>query len=562
MIAWALNPGLVLLAAAALVLVCTNTLRLPIMLASAIGAVALSFTTGFGQYSRFAQIGLEITPLQLDPLAQVFGLGIGLATIVLVLACAPVRDRWRDAALLAASGGGAGAIYSGDLISFTAYLETASLAVVALVFCGGGALARRASIEVLAWQACAGACLATGAGLIWGSTGSSAMSEMALQGPGQMLFLLGLLVKAGAAPIAHSWLRACAGASGGIALAAIMSTLPIVALYALLRCFGGSPALLAIGSFMAAYPALLALGAHAPRAKIVHVIASLLGLAVIGAAGGGQLGLAGACALSFALCLGGPLMLLSLEAAGGAIGGNASWHVRGFAWLAAASLLGVPGTLGYGATSLLLDGLARDGKLVYWLLGLLASVQPILAVMALGPGAFAPLAAPLKERPPPPEFSMLLAMGAAAFFIVAIGVDSRWLYALLPPGQLLYTPYDTAQLLARGQSLCAAGLVTSLMLQVQARYSAKAPKKAARSSGDVFAWLSPLWRGADRFLLAGAARRASARASIERAVLDFSRAGLDWFKSSETGIFREILGPGMVLVLAAGLALGLLINGG
>lgn len=561
MIAFALNPGLLLLLGAALVLVCTRTLRMPIMLASTIGAVALSFVTDFGAYSRFAQIGLEIVPLQLDPLSQVFGLSTGLAAIILALASAPTRDRWRDGALLAASGGSAGAIYSGDLVSFTAYLETASLAVAALVFCGGGARARGASIQVLAWQACAGACLATGAGLTWGATGINAMSPMALNGPGPALFLLGLLVKAGAAP-AHAWLRVSAGASGGIALAAIQTTVPIVALYALVRCFGGLPALVPIGGLMVLYPALLAAVTGAPRVRMVYVAASLLGLGVIGAAGGGPLGLAGACALAFALCLGIPLMVLSLEAMGGGRDEKAGWVLRGLALLGAASILSVPGTAGYAATSLLLDGLARDGALAFWLVGLSATVLPLLALRAGDRAESEAGAHPASQRGEPAAFSVLLAMGVAAFFILVVGVDSRWLYALLPPGQLLYSPYDGAHLVARGQILCAAGLVASLVAQVQKRRAPSGAKVDRSSSGDVFDWVEPICRSIEQSLQASAAWRARTRKAVERGLVAFGGRGFAQLRAGEAGIFREILGPGMVLVLAAGLALGLLLNGG
>jgi formate hydrogenlyase subunit 3/multisubunit Na+/H+ antiporter MnhD subunit len=557
-IAIGLNPGLVLLAGAVMVLVCTNALRMPIMLGTAIGAMALSFTNDFGSYARFAQIGLEITPLQLDPLAQVFGLGVGLAAIILVIASSTKRNRWRDGALLAASGGAAGAIFSGDLISFTAYMETASLAVVALVFCDGSAMARKASIQVLAWQACAGACLATGAGLIWGKTGQNIMGPMALDGPGPALILLGILVKAGAVP-AHAWLRVCAGASRGIALAAILMSVPITALYALVRCFSDAHILLPIGAFLALYPALLSVGEKDRRIRLAFATASFIGLAMVGTVGGGPLGLAGACALAFALCLSGPLLALVIDVDSLA-GPRTQLILRAIGVLGAASVLSVPGTLGYAATSLLLDGLARDGAQSFWLLGVVVTIVPVLG---FGRGAAAEIVRDGRsEAAEPVAFGKLLAIGCAAFFVLVIGVDSRWLYALLPPGQLLYSPYDTPHLLARAQMLCAAGFAASTLWQIQRLIFSKTRQAKQRGSGDVFDWAVPCVRIAAGLIVAGAAWRARTRAAIERQALAVGKAGLNALEASETGAFREILGPGMVLVLAASLALGLLLNAG
>ena len=558
MIQFDLNPGLLLLLGAAAVLVCTGTLRLPIMLGATIGAMALALTQDFGSYARFTQIGLEITRLQLDPLAQVFGLGLGLGALLLVIASAGGRDRYRDGALLAACGGASGAVYAGDLISFTAYLETASLAVVALVFVGGGALARRASIQVLAWQACSGACLATGAGLIWGNTASNAIGPMQLDGPGPAIFLLGVLVKMGAVP-AHGWLRACAMASKGISLAAILASLPIVGLYALARCFEGTRILLPLGALMCVYPAALACIATEYRARLVLALASWIGLAVIGMMGGGPLGLAGGCALAFTLCVVGPLLLLGPRAQNMAVS-RQDWAARGLGLLGAACLLSVPGTLGYAASSLLLDGLARDGQAGMWLIGMFGAIAPFLALFAAPLG----IVPPGQESGPSPslDFSVMLAMGCAAFFLLVIGVDARWLYALLPPGQLLYTPYDGAHLIAKGQLLCASGLLFALWGAARATRLGAMFQVPARSSRDVVDWALLGSQAALRQLEAGAAWRARARAGLYSYTGAQAKAALRWLNASGTGGFRDILGPGMVLAIAASLALGLLLNGG
>lgn len=156
----------------------------------------------------------------------------------------------------------------------------------------------------------------------------------------------------------------------------------------------------------------------------------------------------------------------------------------------------------------------------------------------------------------------MLAMGCSAFFILVIGVDSRWLYALLPPGQLLYTPYDGAHLIAKGQLLCASGLLFALWGPLRATRLGAMLSLPARSSRDLMDWAVLFSHAALRQLEAGAAWRARTRASFQAYASARAKAGQNWLKASETGVFRDILGPGLVLAIAASLALGLLLNAG
>src|SRR5262249_34862386 len=111
-----LNPGAAVLLGAVLALILPRALRPPAMIAAAVAALFLIFEPDSGSGAAFAQIGLSIKPLRLDPLAQVFGLGFALVTAILALFAAQRDDRTEDVALMAHAGGALTAVFAGDLV--------------------------------------------------------------------------------------------------------------------------------------------------------------------------------------------------------------------------------------------------------------------------------------------------------------------------------------------------------------------------------------------------------------------------------------------------------------
>jgi len=474
------NPGFALLLAAVVAPLAPRALRGPVIVAAAVLALALPFASEFGAYARFAQLGVELTPLRLDPLSQVFGLGAGLAALATLLAGLTRPDPLRDAAVLALFGGGLGAIYAGDLVSFTALLECASLAAAALVFAGGGAQARRASVAVLTWQSVGGGFLVIGAGLVWGQTGSSLMRYLPISQIGPLLVCLGLAIKVAVAP-AHLWLRAAAAHAPPLGLAAILGVGLTAPLYGLVRCFAGEPLLLGLGGILLAYPLLLALLARAAREVLSLGLAAALGVPVLAAGVGEDLSLAAATASGFALCLGATLAALCLEQP---LRGPGRLPALALALAAAFSLAGLPGSLGYAANGLLLDGIGRDGDLWVWGLAVLALAAAPLHVGArwLGLAWRAP-------PPAPPEDDLAAAAGRIllAVFVLVNGVNPGWLFALLPPNGVPSAAYAGTHALALGQLVLAA-MATWGLLQALRVF----PKSRLGRSSDMADWIPPL----------------------------------------------------------------------
>lgn len=475
-----INPGLVLLSAGGLVAIVPRAVRGPLMLLAALLALALPFASDFGAYAQFARLGVELTPLRLDPLSQVFGLAGGLAALCVVIASLARPDRLRDGAMLALFGGAIGAVYAGDLVSFTALLECASLATAALVFSGGGPQARHASITVLTWQSCGGAFLVVGAGLLWGQTGSSLMREVPITQFGPLLICLGLALKVGVFP-AHAWLRAAGDHAPPLGLAAILGVGLLAPLYGLVRCFPGEPLLLGLGAVLTLHPLVLAATATTARQAMVFGAASLVGPALLAAGGGGEIGVAAGSGHAFALALAATLAPLCLDRP---LPGAPGLPALLIGLMATLSLSGLPGGLGFPMLALLLDVLARHGAAWTWLLACVAAASAPLHLggrwMALAwraaPGDEAEAAADA-------DFPYRLGAGMLAFLLLVNAFSPRWVFSLLPPKGVLYAPYTNGHFWAIGQ-LVLAGFTAWALLQAVNAYPKSRPERAV----DLAAW--------------------------------------------------------------------------
>lgn len=543
-----LNPGFALLLAAAAMLAAPTRLRPWLLGAAALAALALSLAPDFGAYERFEQLGLEITPLRLDALSQVFALALAVLGLALAIASAARRDRIEDCALAACLGGAMSACYAGDLLSFAALFELAAFAGAALTFQGGGEAARRASLTMLSVHAAAGAMVVVGAGLHWGATGATRFDRLSLEEPGAVLVLLGLLVGLGAPP-AHLWLKEAAARASPIGAAALLGALPAAALYGLARGFPGEPGVLLIGVWMILYPTPFAAIERHPLRLLGYAAVSLSGTALAAVGFGGPLALAGAAASAFAqtLALALAALVMGLERA-------PLWRRGGLmAWaglLAALSLAGAPGAIGYAASSLVLDALAQGERLIW-----LTAAGAVAASLAHCGWRLQTLAIEPDGRARTPAFPSMLGVGVLAFFIIAIGVGPDWLYALLPPGEVIFDPFDPARLAARAQLLLGGGLALAVITAAGAY-----PRVRGARTPDLDLAAPTLVRllvaAFDRMVTVSEFLRARAGAQMERAAEWVLRKTSRWAEPPEGA---DTWGPAWVLVLALVLALALFV---
>lgn len=497
----ALNPGLVLLAGALVVLAAPSALRAPVMILSSLGAMALLLAPDYGRYGAFAQIGLTMAPLALDALNYLFGLAfIGLAILISIYASAR-NHRLEDAALLLLAGAATSALFVGDLVSFVAAAELAGLAAAWIVFCAPGKDARSAGVRLLIWQGLEGLLLLAGVAFLLSDGLRSEFGRLDPRSIGGALFLGGLAIRVGA-PLAHVWLKdvvARASPAGAVAIAIYPA---LIGVYALARAFPGEPALISAAIAMMAIGALGACAADDLRAAMSYSLLAQLGVAIAAIGRGAPDALAGAATHAFAIAFAYALLLMALglfvhragtaraSALAGAVAhAPVSTGLLVIGCLAAALL---PGFAPY-ASFALVAGAAGETPALAWALAAAAALGAVHTGVR-------PWAALLGERPrraPPlqqvPMFSMLLAAALAAFLLTAVGLAWTWLYALAPPNGVRGAPFALA-VFAPHLSMLTAAAAGWLLL----RALGLAPREAARRLLDVDA----LYRGP----LAGAGR--------------------------------------------------------
>lgn len=466
MIQIALNPGFALLLAMPLTLLAPRGMRPGVMALASAGALALLLTPAFGGHGSFAQIGLEVVPLRLDALSQVFGIAFTLGAAIVALSADSRAHPLEDGAILTMAGGATAALFAGDLVSFVAGIELASLAGAWIIFAAGGDAAVRAGARYLLWQAFGGLFLLAGVAFHLADGFGSAFERLPADSAGGALFLIGLAVKAGA-PLAHLWVKDAAPRASPAGAAALTVFGAPLAIYALARAFAGESIVHFAGLAMALIFAVLALAEDDLKRAIARSHLAQLGLcaALIGL--GSPMAIAAAAAHAFAISFAYPLMTFAIGViASGAPAARAS-QVRGAArtypltsalyLIGAAAAAGVPGLIGFTSQSAAIEAFTRGGA--PWLpfvgfavtaltamLTLIRTPFPFLFAMGQRPGA------PILRGPPAPWMGMAL----SAFFCVAVGALPWWLYGLLPPAPLALWPFSLPRIVDHAETLGAA----------------------------------------------------------------------------------------------------------
>lgn len=454
---FALNPGFVLLIAAALALAAPKAFRPTLMILAAAGAAALAFAPPFGDHAAFRQIGLVITPLRLDATSQILGLGCAIAGVIAGLASAHRSARLEDAAVLTLFGAAAVAAFAGDMVSFIAAASLAMLAAGAIALAGQSPAARAAALRILAWQALAGMAYLTGLGLAWAQGASLSLDRVDPGSATGVAFLVGALIQVGAPP-AHVWLRDALSHAGPTGAAAVASAGPLAGAAALIRLFPGEPALLWIGAAMALLAAPFALASPDLRRTLAYGLTAQLGLVVAAVGVGSPLAVAAAAALMFAAS---PTMaaLALLATAPAPTTPARSEGVPLTAMLTvvlAAAAAAAPGSSGYVTRSLLMEAAEQSGHDWLWYALVVAGAATVAHLgLKLPFGAVFAAAAPA-ARPP---FAIQQGLLLGAFVAVAVGLTPNWLYAMLPPGEVSHQPYAPERIVAQAQLLAAAGAV-------------------------------------------------------------------------------------------------------
>ena len=401
-----------------------------------------------GQYGLIEFFTYTLVHVRVDRLSLAFGYIFYIATLLSLIYALHVRDPMQQVAGLVYPGSAIGAVFAGDLITLFVYWELTAISSLFLIWARRNDRAFRAGMRYVIIQVGSGTLLLAGTIVHFQETGSIAFDYLGLSGLAGTLIFLAFGVKC-AFPLLHNWMQDAypeATVTGTVFLSACTTKL---AVYALARGFPGTDMLIWIGATMAIFPIFYAVIENDLRRVLAYSLNSQLGFMVVGIGIGTEMALNGTVSHAFAGTFYTALLFMSMGAVlfrtgtieGSELGGlykSMPW-TTGFCIVGAASISAFPLFSGFISKSMILTAAAEEGHWIIWLSLLFASAGaflhsgikiPFFAFFAHDSGIRC------KEAPK----NMLLAMGAAAFLSVALGVYPQPLYDILP-FPVVYVPY-------------------------------------------------------------------------------------------------------------------------
>jgi multicomponent Na+:H+ antiporter subunit D len=464
--AWA-HPAWPCLAGAALAAVLPAGARRVIVLLAPALAVVLAWTVPDGTGLEGLLLGQRLVGLRVDALGRAFAIVFALLAGLGGLYALDGSRRLHVAALAAAAAG-LGIVLAGDWVTLYVAWETLAVASFVLVTDGRSPRASGAGLRYLLVHAAGGTALLAGI-VAHRAAGGGPLVDPLPAGGLASLVLAGFAVNAAIPPL-HAWLTDAypeSSPGGSVVLSAFATK---AAVYALLRVFPGTEALVWAGAMMALYGVVFAVLENDVRRLLGYHIVSQVGYMVAGAGLGTPLAVAGAVAHAFSHILYKGLLFMAAGAVVRATGRRRLTELGGLAsalrptlvlyMVGALSISGAPLLNGFVSKALVVEAFDAEQRWVVAALLTLASVGTFLSV-ALKLPVFAfggpPRARPVTGVP----VAATAAMTVTAGLCLLIGVAPRLLYRLLP-SPVEYEPYTADHVLGTLQLM--AGTAVGFLL--------------------------------------------------------------------------------------------------
>ena len=469
-----INPGLILILAG-LIAGVTPIQRVRQGLALAAPVIALMMLLAAPRETDLATMslmGFDMVFYHVDSLSFIFALAFLIAAFINAVYALHNDNQLEDSMALSYMGAAVAACFCRDFISLFVFWELTAVTSVFLVFLSGTNAAFKAGMRYLGLHVLSGVLLLFGAMQLYFDTGDISVRQLQLGNPGVLLIFIALGIKAGF-PFLHTWLADAypkATVTGTVVLSAFTTKL---AIYALARIFPGEQSLIWIGAVMTVYPVFFAVVENDLRKVLSFSLNNQLGFMVCAIGVGTPLALNGAAAHAFCHIMYKSLLFMSMGAVLYRVGTTKATELGGlyrtmpwttvFCLIGAASISAFPLFSGFVSKSLTMSAVAYGGFLIPFLMLLFASAG-VLEHSGIKIPYFAFFGHDSGKRPREAPFNMLLAMGAAAFICVAVGLPAimpgfgfDWLYSILPyaddPQTAQYQPYTGDHILTQMQLL-------------------------------------------------------------------------------------------------------------
>lgn len=466
-----LNPGIWLIVGALIAVLLPQTLSRWFAVILPVFLIAFLFSLNLDNYGTISFFDYSLETFRLDALSRVFGLIFLIASALGNLyALGDDVDKLQRSAALAYAGGAIAAVFAGDMITLFIFFEVAAVASVFLIWARRTERAFAAGMRYLIFQIGAGVILLAGLLIHFSVTGSIVFDKLGLEAPGGILILIAFGIKS-AFPLVHNWLQDAypeATISGTVILSGFTTKL---AIYALARSYAGTEILIWIGAVMAIFPIFYAIIENDLRRVLTYSLNNQLGFMVVGIGIGTEMALNGTVSHAFVHILYKALLLMSMGAVllrtGTCNGTELGGLVKTMPWTAAFCIVGAasasafPLFSGFISKSMIITAAGEQGYWIIWLILLFASAG-VLYHSGIRIPYFAFFSEDKGHRVKEAPWPMLVAMGAAAFLCIIIGVFPTSLYAMLP-FSVDYVPYTAYHVINQLQLLMFAALAFTVL---------------------------------------------------------------------------------------------------
>jgi len=422
-----------------------------------------SWITGFLDYTLIL--------CRVDRLSLAFGYVFVLISLIATIYSLHVKDDIQHMAALGYAGGALGVTFAGDLFSLYLFWELMALASVVLVLARRTEDSRKAAFRYFMWHFFGGLCLLAGIILFVITRGTTAFDFIGLTDSASLLIFIGFCLNAAVFPL-HAWLPDAyprATVTGAVFMSALTTK---SAVYILARTFPGNDILLWAGAFMTCFPIFYAVIVNDMRRVLAYSLINQVGFMVCGIGIGSQLAINGVVAHAFCHIIYKALLFMSTGAVLYMTGKIRGTDLGGLyktmpftavcCMVGAASISAFPLFSGFVSKSLTVAAVAEAHHVTIWFMLLFASAGvfhhagikvPFFVFFGHDSG--------IRSKEPP--LNMRIAMGAAAFICIFLGVYPAPLYSILPY-PVDYVPYTAFHVVGMLQLLMFGALAFAMLI--------------------------------------------------------------------------------------------------
>jgi multicomponent Na+:H+ antiporter subunit D len=408
---------------------------------------------------------------RVDRLSMVFGYIFTIITFIGVLFALKVDDDLQHVAALLYAGGALGVTFAGDFLTLYLFWELLAIASTFLILARRTKASQAAAIRYILVHIFGGLCLLAGIVFYIQQTGTAEFEYIGLSGTASYLIFIGIALNAAIPPL-HPWLQDAypeATVTGAVFMSALTTK---SAVYVMARTFPGTELLIWMGALMTAFPIFYAVLENDIRRVLSYSLINQVGFMLCGIGIGTHLAINGAVSHAFCHILYKALLFMAAGSVLHMTGKIRCTDLGGlyktmpltclFCMIGAASISAFPLFSGFVSKSMIVSASAHEKLTIIWLVLQFASAG-VFHHAGIKVPFFTFFAEDSGIRTKEPPLNMLLAMGIAAFFCVAIAVFPRPLYDILPY-PVHYVPYTAAHVVGQLQLLMFGALAFCLLI--------------------------------------------------------------------------------------------------